>query len=130
MRLAAILTALDGLAENAEYFTPDKARCARFTVAEVTEDAVIITSARGARVRIAKVAFLVAYQYLKDHRHTERRPCEINSHNNSAQSGPLCLAARSVNRNVRCINYIIPMLASVGVVGFSGDRPNTCWYIE
>ncbi|MCL5975802.1 MAG: hypothetical protein M1270_08280 [Gammaproteobacteria bacterium] len=121
--------AITNLEIGSAFFTPDQAVGAQFTITDVTPDRVQIQLDSGNEMGIARQAFLSTNDFLRNNGHDLRRPCPIASNNDPDGSGPLCLATRAVNDNVRCINYIVPILAHIGAVSFSGARPNRCWYV-
>lgn len=107
--------------------TPDDAVGRGFTITSVSQDAVGITTEAGSPITIQRAAFLEALRYLAAHGHDTANPCEIRSNQLAQESGPLCAATRAVNGNTRVINYIVPILVAVGLLGVSGIRPNTTW---
>jgi len=80
-------------------------------------------------ITVSRAALAEAVHYLRAHNHYAQNPCQIRSNNTPRLSGPLCSASRGVNANVRCINYILPLLSAADVVGISGQRPNTTWLL-
>lgn len=116
--------------EGMEFKTPDDRAGKLFSVQSVDEDSILVLTEKGmTEVRLGRAAFLEAIYYLLKHNHDEYSPCEIRSNNDSAKAGPLCLATRNVNNNVRVINYIAPILAGVGLLEVDGKQPNTVWTI-
>jgi hypothetical protein len=115
------------LAVGQPYETPDDDAHVPFTVSSMAADAIEISS-QG--IRVTRDAFSDALHYLRANRHDEDHPCAIGSNNDSGLAGPLCREARSRNANVRCINYILPILADLGIVGIGSARPNTTWVIR
>lgn len=112
-----------------ELFTPDNAARRLFRVIAVNENTVRIETEGGSLITIHRGAFFEALRYLLENNHTQENPCEIRSSQTAEEAGPLCVTTRMVNSNVRVINYIVPILAAVGVLGVSGRRPNTTWLI-
>lgn len=80
-------------------------------------------------ISITREAFLSALHYLYQNEHYFRNQCEIRSSNSRKSAGPLCLASRDENSNVRCINYILPILQNFQIVGIDPVRPNKTWLI-
>ena len=80
-------------------------------------------------IRIERKAFESTIHYLRTHDHYSTSPCEIRSNNDRNLSGPLCLASRNQNRDTRCVNYILPILESLGIVKTDGNRPNKTWLV-
>jgi hypothetical protein len=107
--------------------TPDDAVGRGFKIANFGQEAVRIETEAGSPITIQRVAFLEALRYLLKHGHDTEHPCEIRSNQVAEQAGPLCAATREVNGNTRVINYIVPILVEVGLLGVSGTRPNTTW---
>lgn len=106
------------------YRTPDKFRGKEFVIDKATPHSIFIVPQR---ISINKEAFLKTVEYLRHNHHTENNPAKILSNNDPKLSGPLCKVSRDMNKNVRCINYIIPILRAKGIVGFNAERPNTTW---
>lgn len=121
--------AIANLAIGSVFVTPDQAIGVPFTITDVTPRHVQIQLNSGNDMDISRQAFLSANDFLHNSGHNSSRPCPIASNNDHGQAGPLCQATRAANDNVRCINYIVPILAQIGAVSFSGARPNTCWYV-
>jgi len=107
--------------------TPDLHQGRWFRIGEKTPERLTVLPQR---VSVSKTAFAAAIHFLLTHRHGAKAPCEIRSSNDRAVAGPLCLAARNGNGDVRCINYILPILQHHAVVGINPQRPNTVWLIE
>ncbi len=117
--------------DEREYRTPDDAVGVPFTIAGVESERLEIRTGSDGNtsVGINRASFGDALDYLCQHRHFENNPCLIDSNNIAASAGPLCRAARRQNGNVRCVNYILPILAAHGVVGIDGTRKNKTWLI-
>ncbi|WP_143129089.1 hypothetical protein [Variovorax sp. PDC80] len=109
--------------------TPDDSLGRDFTIDDVGHDAVRIATAAGSLITIQRAAFMAALRYLVENGHGASSPCEIRSNQVAEESGPLCLIARAANSNTRVINYIVPILARLGILGVGGTRPNTTWLI-
>lgn len=114
---------------HAAYNTPDNIRQTEFTIQAINQNPDSITISPQ-NITISKQAFLAALSHLTGNHHTQGNPCQIRSSNTPKKAGPLCQAARKVNNNVRCINYILPILAAAGIVGINGKRPNTTWLMQ
>ena len=106
--------------------TPDFLRGVNFFLNHINNDYWIINPQN---IQISKEAFINTFHYLKSNDHYENNPCEIRSSNNPENAGPLCRTARRVNNNVRCINYILPILAEYEIVGINSNRPNKTWLL-
>lgn len=115
------------LAAGKEYSTPDGIAPARFSVSRLDASAIRI---KPQGIAIRREAFSAALHYLREYRHDQHNPCEIRSNNDPALAGPLCSAARMKNANVRCINYVLPILAALGIVSTGPARPNTAWIMR
>lgn len=111
---------------NLTYRTPSGSR--EFLVLDKT-DSLLKVLAGGTEVRVARESFVDAVQYLLRHGHVEDNRCEIRSANADSDSGPLCLAAKRANSGVRCITYILPVLAGAGVVEIDATRPSSTWVL-
>ena len=108
------------------YRTPDLKKGKDFYVEEKTTQGLKIVPQN---ISITKEAFLSALHYLIQNEHNFRNQCEIRSSNSRRTSGPLCLTARDKNSNVRCINYILPILQGFQIVGIDPVPPNKTWLI-
>jgi len=108
------------------YRTPDLYRGKDFYIEEKTTQGVKIEPQN---ISVTKEAFLSALHYLIQNEHNFRNQCEIRSSNSRRTAGPLCLAARDKNSNVRCINYILPILQGFQIVGIDPVPPNKTWLI-
>lgn len=107
--------------------TPDIARGREFEVVEVRPRSISIAS-QG--IEITRAAFVEAIHYLKSFQHEAGNPCAVGSSNIPVDSGPLCSVTRAVNNNVRCINYILPVLEAQGAVAIDHSRPNSTWFLR
>jgi hypothetical protein len=114
------------LATGKRYRTPDLYKGKDFSIEEKTRQGLKIVPQN---ISITKDAFLSALHYLIQHKHNFRNQCEIRSSNDRRTAGPLCLAARDRNSDVRCINYILPILQAYQIVGIDPVRPNKTWLI-
>lgn len=129
MNNAQLEIALDTLEINQPFTTPDMFFGSPFRIDGVAQGEIRIILSSGGVLAIHRQAFFEANNYLQANNHDMSNPVNLGSSNSVIDSGPLCLATRAANNNVRCINYIIPILAFLGAAGFSGARPNTCWYV-
>jgi len=109
--------------------TPDNMKGSHFDVKSVDSEGIKIKTKRGSLVPIGRQAFENTLHYLRSHDHYSHNPCEIRSNNDRELAGPLCVASRDGNRNVRCINYTLPILESFGIVVTDGKRPNKTWLL-
>lgn len=128
---ALIRTAIDSIwpavSSSRPLLTPDHSAPSSFTVVASNADTTTISTEQGTRLILERAAFHATLRYLAEHGHGLENPCEIRSNNVYDDAGPLCRAARDANNRTRVINYIIPMLADVGLVRVNGARPNTVW---
>jgi hypothetical protein len=115
------------IAIGQEFRTPDLLIGKYFQISNVEVNRIIIIPQN---LSISRKAFERAIHYLRSHNHSIDNPCEIRSNNDSNLAGPLCIESRNINNNVRCINYILPILKTYGVVGIDGGRPNKTWVIK
>ncbi|MBU0603971.1 MAG: hypothetical protein KKD25_16405 [Gammaproteobacteria bacterium] len=88
------------------------------------EQSVLVTPEN---IRISKKAFVAALQYLVEHDHDHHEPCPVRSNSHPLRAGPLCRATRDANANVRCIDYILPILASRRIVHLDDGPPARTW---
>ncbi|WP_144241440.1 hypothetical protein [Janthinobacterium agaricidamnosum] len=110
--------------------TPDDAKGSSFNITSVENDAVSITTQGGSLIRINRAAFAEAFFYLAQNLHTAIRPCEIGSNKDINAASALCVSTRHANgSNIMIINYLLPLLAHMGLVGVAGTRPNTTWLL-
>jgi len=115
------------LAVGQSYRTPDENAGVAFEISKVSAREIAISPQN---ILISRQAFSAALHYLCNNRHDAAHPCEIRSNNNPNLAGPLCREARSYNNNIRCINYIVPILAELEIVGIGSARPNTTWVVR
>lgn len=108
------------------YRTPDLYKGKDFYIEEKTSRGLKIVPQN---ISVTKEAFLSALHYLIQNEHNFRNQCEIRSSNSRKTAGPLCLISRDENSNVRCINYILPILQGFQIVGIDPVRPNRTWLI-
>jgi hypothetical protein len=121
--------ALDALNIGSIFNTPDNIRSVSFSIAGIDPGSISIILNSGNPLTVTRQAFFAANDFLINNNHNSNNPALIGSSNEDDESGPLCLATKEKNSNVRCINYIVPILTQIGAVGFSGNNPNTCWYM-
>ena len=114
------------LAEGHVYRTPDRINGVDFKIEEKATDKIKI---KPQNISISKKSFLATVHYLLKNKHFEKKPCEIGSSNSRPKSGPLCIVSRDQSSNVRCINYILPILQKNQVVGIDSARPNKTWLL-
>lgn len=106
--------------------TPDNLHNAAYEISVKGDDKIHISPQN---INIKREAFIKTLHYLRKNHNYSSNPCEIRSNNNPDLAGPLCIASRAANNNVRCINYILPILKSLNIVGLEGSRPNTTWLV-
>lgn len=116
------------LATDQRFNTPSER--ANFYINNIAHNRVIIITENNTRINIQKEAFAATLNYLISNGHNIENPCEIRSNNDPQLAGPLCTAARQENNNIRCINYILPILAQYQMVGIDGTRPNKTWFLS
>ncbi len=109
-----------------QYTTPDLYKGKDFYIAEKSNQRIKIAPQN---ISIKTASFLATLHYLIQNEHYFRNQCEIRSSNSKKTAGPLCLASRDKNSNVRCINYILPILQKFQIVGIDPARPNKTWLI-
>jgi hypothetical protein len=78
-------------------------------------------------IRIARAAFVVALQFLIENGHDRLSPCEVESDDDLRRTGLLCRATRDANGGVRCIDYILPVLARHRIVATEVAAFRTVW---
>ncbi len=109
-----------------QFQTPDDLTPANFRISQVESEKIKIEP-QG--ISITREAFVAALHHLRSNYHYSNNPVEIRSNNDRTLAGPLCVASRDGNHNTRCINYILPVLRSLGIVQVDGTRPNRTWLI-
>ena len=117
------------LSVDDELRTPDEQRGVFFRIDDIEANRMKIKTEGNSTVLIQKTAFVAALHHLRQNQHNSTNKCEIGSSSNPEDSGPLCGASREHNNGVRCINYILPILAFHGIVSIDGTRPNRTWVI-
>ena len=112
-------------------FTPDEIKGAEFTIIESNSTQIKIKTCSGSPIIIDKESFHAALHFLLSNGYTSpSNACEIGSSDDNP--GELDLVSRE--GSLRVINYILPILATAGVVGIDGvrnskHRKNTTWAI-
>lgn len=109
-----------------QFRTPDLYKGKDFIIEEKSNNQIKI---QPQNVGISRAAFCAAIHYLRQNNHYMNSPCEIRSSNNTHLAGPLCRAAREQNSNIRCINYILPILQKKVIAGVNPVRPNSTWLL-
>lgn len=117
----------DSIKNIKEIKTPSGKRC--FYISTVSDNLISINTENKGKVGIQKTSFVAVMDYLISNKHTNKIRCKIKSSNTRENSGPLCLAARDANNDVRSITYIVPILATLNVLGMDGGKPNTTWLL-
>jgi hypothetical protein len=114
-----------------QLFTPDEIKGAEFTIIESNPTLIKIQTVGGSHISIEKESFHAALHFLLRNGHTSpSKACEIGSNNGTP--GELDRVTRKTGPRV--INYILPILATAGIVGINGSRnsehpKNTTWAI-
>ena len=118
---------LQHVAVGHQYLTPDFTQGSIFTAEETGSNFYAIRTESGlSRLSIDLERVQAAYQFLLDNNVGPNNPIEIRSSDDPDTAGPLCRATRQGPH--RTINYILPILADMGVVGLNGQtQPNTVW---
>ena len=109
-----------------KFKTPDKLKNTSFSIEQKDENKIRIEP-QG--IHISRKSFVASVHYLRTHNHYKDNPCRLDANNDPALAGPLCKTSREANHNVRCINYILPILKSLDIIGLNCDRPNSAWLI-
>lgn len=115
------------IAVGQRYRTPDLYMGKDFTIEEKAKEKLRISPQNAS---VSKSAMEATIHFLRSNQHDMDSPCEVRSSNNRTTAGPLCCAARSENNDVRCVNYILPILQKNAVVGINPVRPNTTWLLK
>lgn len=123
----ALSTVWSQICEPRKLNTPDSSAGSSFSVVSSDQSSVSIITKGGSPMRIQRKAFFEALRYLVMHQHNKTSPCEIRSNQRAEEAGPLCQATRAANSGTRVINYIVPMLATTGLVSVRSSRPNAVW---
>lgn len=112
------------MAVGQNFQTPDALLGRPFTIDMISPISVHIIPQN---ITISRAAFFEALHYLHSNGHISSNPCSIESSNEPNASGPLCQASRAQNGNVRCINYILPILENCNFVSINSQRQNSVW---
>ncbi|MFH0974850.1 MAG: hypothetical protein V1874_03610 [Spirochaetota bacterium] len=114
------------LEEGRQFRTPDLYKGKNFFIKEKYNQKITITPQN---ISITKESFSSTLHYLFQNDHYFKNQCEIRSSNSEKAAGPLCLVSRDKNSNVRCINYILPILQNYQIVDIYQKRPNKTWLV-
>jgi hypothetical protein len=114
------------LQRGERYATPDLYKRKDFYINDISNKGIRIVPQK---ITVTKEAFLATLHFLFENEHDFGNQCEIRSSNSRKTAGPLCLASRDKNSNVRCINYILPILQRCQIVGINPVRPNKTWFL-
>jgi hypothetical protein len=126
----ALSNAWDKIANLKNLKTPDNSVGRSYTINSVTSTTVEIKTNGNSTLTIQRTAFIETLRYLVDNQHTITNPCKIGSNQKEDKAGPLCRAARAVNSGMRVINYTVPILTALEILGMNGKRPNTTWLVK
>lgn len=108
-----------------DYSTPDIQRSSPFKVTKTSNEIIVETRGKS-KFSIPKEAFEAALRYLIENKHyDEKSACDINA--SKTDPGPLNKATRIFTGDRMNISYVLPILASTGVVGINGSRKNKTW---
>ena len=122
-----VTTIWQNLANRQTFRTPDSTKGKGFRITDLGNNSIYITPQK---IEISRESFEKTIHYLKTNKHYANNPCEIRSNNDSSIAGPLCRSSREFNHNVRCINYILPILKAHGIVEINGNSPNKAWLLQ
>jgi hypothetical protein len=127
---AALDNSWEKLHTGDNFVTPDNIKGSPFSIEAIDNNSVVITTNGGAPININRQAFIAVVRYLIDNLHSEQNPCAIGSNKTIEDAGPLCVTARNANESsTMIINYLLPLLSSMGLVNIDGNRPNKTWLI-
>jgi len=84
-----------------------------------------ITTSGQNRIVIPRESMVSTLTYLINGGHAQLNPCEVR--NKFDDPGPLAQAA-AVN-GTQTIQYVLPILQQMGLVGIKSDRPNAAWVV-
>lgn len=104
---------------HSNFRTPDNQRGRDFRLIEIGLDRISIETQKGSKVRISSSAINKAHEFLSNNKN---RWIRIDSSNNNP--GEFASFVRSHNNGVRCVNYILPIFESLGIVEIDGSIPN------
>ena len=116
----------ESLKVGQSFRTPDLYKGANFSIKEKFSNKIKISPQN---VSISKKSFSSTIHFLLENKHSFNNPCEVRSSNDRSSAGPLCIVSRDQNSNVRCINYILPILQENRLVGIDQGRPNKTWLL-
>ena len=109
--------------------TPDDKKGSRFSVLEKTKDHLAIqTKSKKSSIIGSKDSFRRALEYLIRHNHISTpQACKIGA--SKSDPGPLDLSTRlpQSENSLMFIPYVLPILASAGVLTINGASPNKVW---
>ena len=97
-----------------------------YSVCGANINSITIKTSRNHRITISREQFHEALRFLIANGHIGKNvACEIRA--NISEPGPLDSATRAKGNGTMVIPYILPILASTGIVGIDGKRPNKTW---
>jgi hypothetical protein len=109
-----------------KYKTPDDIKGVPFSVVKLGKASLTIATVKKSSLKIPEEAFAAAIQYLIENGHYGKgEACLIKA--SQSDPGPLNKATRKFTNNTMNISYVLPILASTGVVGIDGKRKNKTW---
>jgi hypothetical protein len=109
-----------------KYTTPDEQRGAEFIVEKSDASSISIQTSGESQISIHRDSFIAAFHFLLEGCHvSSEKACQIGA--NKLDPGLLDKATRIHSGGTMVIPYIVPILAATGIVGVSGDRPNSVW---
>jgi hypothetical protein len=109
-----------------KYTTPDEQRGAKFIVEKSDAASISIRTSGESPISIHRDSFIAALHFLLEGCHVSpEKACRIGA--GISDRGPLDEATRIHSGGTMVIPYIVPILAATGIVGFSGERPNSVW---
>lgn len=108
------------------YTTPDNIAGSDFTVAKSDGVSITIQTSGGFLIAISRKSFIAAVHFLLEGCHVSlEKACRIGA--NIGEPGSLDMVTRIHSGGTMVISYILPILATTGVVEVRGDRPNKAW---
>ena len=109
-----------------KYKTPDDNKGVPFSIVKLGKASLTIETDKKSSLKIPAEAFAAAIQYLIENGHYgKREACLIKA--SQTDPGPLNKATRKFTNNTMNISYVLPILASTGVVCIDGKRKNKTW---
>jgi hypothetical protein len=115
---------------GADLTTPDDSSGKNFSISSINNDTVEIKTSGGTKIKINRPAFVGVLRYLLENNHILQNPCSVGSNKDISKAGPLCRVARNANGvNIMIINYLLPLLAEMGLVAIDGTNPNSTWVL-